>query len=95
MNFTIADQVFIDMEDILQYTFKNWGQAQADKYKAQLLETMDAIIADPAIGKRYPGAKKELKGKTSGKHIIFYQIMKDNIHIMRILHQSMDMNRHM
>jgi toxin ParE1/3/4 len=47
---------------------------------------------NPEIGKEYYDISKNLLGLTSGRHIIFYQIIdKYEIEVIRILHVRMDL----
>lgn len=50
------------------------------------------IGENPELGKEYNGINPDLLGLRIGKHIIFYQIVtKDEIEVIRILHERMDL----
>jgi toxin ParE1/3/4 len=81
-----------DLTNIWNYTFQEWSENQADKYYTAIKFACNEIGENPDIGKIYNGISKSLLGLKSGKHIIFYhQISKDEVEIIRILHERMDL----
>lgn len=81
-----------DLSDIWEYTMYKWSENQADKYYNTIKSACKEIENNPQIGKVYSEISKDLYGFQSGKHIIFYfQISKDEIEIIRILHERMDL----
>lgn len=50
------------------------------------------MAENPKIGKEYFGVKTELLGLKIGRHIIYYEtIDKNEVKIIRILHERMDL----
>ena len=89
---TIRQQAIDDLNNIQLYTFEEWSERQADKYYATLEFTCMQIGENPQLGREYEGINNNLLGLRTGKHIIFYQIIsKDEIEIIRILHERMDL----
>jgi len=81
-----------DLNDIWAYTFDEWSENQADKYYATIEFACMQIGKNPEIGSEYKEISNNLLGLRTGKHIIFYQIItKDEIEIVRILHERMDL----
>lgn len=81
-----------DLNDIWNYTFEQWSEAQADKYYATIKLACNGIGENPDIGRKYVGISENLLGLKSGKHIIFYQLISnDEIEVIRILHERMDL----
>lgn len=81
-----------DLNEIWEYTFQKWSIKQADKYYDLLIESFNQITLDPNCGKNYDGVEPKLRGLRTGKHIVFYELIDDDIiEISRILHQSMDL----
>jgi toxin ParE1/3/4 len=81
-----------DLNEIWTYTFREWSEKQADKYYATLEFAFLQIGSNPEIGKEYQGINTNLLGLRTGKHIIFYQVLnKEEIEIIRILHEQMDL----
>ena len=89
---TIRQQAIDDLNNIWLYTFEEWSERQADKYYETLEFTCMQIGENPQLGREYEGINNNLLGLRTGKHIIFYQIIsKDEIEIIRILHERMDL----
>jgi toxin ParE1/3/4 len=88
----LRQEAIDDLNDIWTYTFKEWSEKQADKYYATLEFACTQIGENPQLGKQYEGITNNLLGYRTGKHIIFYQILnKNEIEIIRILHERMDL----
>lgn len=87
----LRQEAIDDLDDIWAYTFEEWSERHADKYYATLEFTCTQIGKNPELGKEYEGMNSVL-GLRAGRHIIFYQIItKDEIEIIRILHERMDL----
>ncbi|PHR59703.1 MAG: plasmid stabilization protein ParE [Robiginitomaculum sp.] len=85
-----------DIEDIYHYTLQNWGIEQAEKY----IRALGASCHDLGYGSKRgldvgnirPGYKK----LSCGSHFIFFKVTDtEKTEIIRILHQSMDVDRHL
>lgn len=88
----LRQEAIEDLNAIWNYTFEEWSESQADKYYSALKFDCMQIGKNPNIGKEYDGINKNLLGLRSGKHIIFYQVItKDEVEIIRILHERMDL----
>jgi toxin ParE1/3/4 len=81
-----------DLTDIWNYTLQKWSENQADRYFETIKAACKEIGENPSAGKNYTEISNHLFGLTSGKHIIFYHhISKDEIEVIRILHERMDL----
>ena len=88
----LRQEAIDDLNEIWAYTFEEWSEKQADKYYAALEFACMQIGKNPELGKEYDGITNNLLGLRTGKHIIFYQIIaKDEIEVIRILHERMDL----
>lgn|SRR5690606_33339650 len=88
----LRQEAIDDLNDNWVYTFEEWSEKQADKYYANLEFACMQIGKNPELGKEYDGINRNLLGLRTGKHIIFYQIItKDEIEVIRILHEQMDL----
>jgi toxin ParE1/3/4 len=88
----LRQEAIDDLNDIWIYTFEEWPEKQADKYYATLEFACTQIGKNPELGKEYEGINSQLLGLRIGKHIIFYQVVnKQEIEIIRILHERMDL----
>ena len=90
--FKFTNNALKDLSDIWNYTILTWSERQADNYYNLIISECTAISKNPQIGKAYPEIYKDLKGKLTSKHIIFYRVLEDQtIEITRILHERMDL----
>jgi len=93
-----------DLLGILHWTAQNFGDQQAKDYRSTLLQSIRELVTGPDVA----GARKRddiVKGFYSlhvarhgrrGRHLLLYQTAGGrNIEIVRILHDSMDLRRHL
>ena len=89
----LADQ---DLEDIAAYTVLNFGINEALEYKASIAQSAKTAGHFPSIGKPYTTQKGHVFQRYNiGRHALFYQPTEAGIFIVRILHQMMDLDRHL
>ena len=81
-----------DIDDIFQYTLETWGERQLEKYGDILKAAMSGLTENPRIGTEKRGTP--FRSFHVGSHTIFYKIGEKAIHIIRVLHESMDFPRH-
>ena len=96
-----------DFEEILRWTVAQFGEAQTRIYA----ETISAAFNDLATGPTIVGARKRddiLKGTFTlhvsrkgrkGRHFVMFRIGHDQggevIEVLRLLHDAMDLQRHL
>lgn len=86
-----------DFEGILEYTLITWSEFQYKKYRDLLLQALAAITADPG---RIPSKVREDLGRgiwlyPVGRHYLVYGYSDAQMIVFRILHQQMDLPRHL
>ncbi len=94
----------LDLADIARWTTENFGQQQARTYRDAFLQAMFELADGPEI----PGSKVRDDIATGlrtvhiarhgrrGRHFILYRAGKGRmIEIVRILHERMDLRRHL
>lgn len=79
-----------DLIDIWLYTFENWGETQADKYHNDLTEAFSTVALNPAIGTSCEDIRKGYRKYRINRHFIFYRVIDDTVHIIRVLGEEMD-----
>ncbi len=93
--FVISPRAQADIDGIWDYTEERWNEEQAIRYIRALQQSIETVASDPMRGRScehiWPGYRKY----PSGSHVIFYRTLKDRIDIVRVLHQSMDFERHL
>ncbi len=81
-----------DIADIWLYTADRWGLDQADDYVAQIEEDLRKV----ATGLRIAQPIDELWKIRSGHHLCIFATEDEGlVWVIRILHQRMDVPRHL
>ena len=93
-----------DIEEILAYTLTHFGARKHEQYKALIRQALRDIAADPdrSPAKRRPELHRDVRtfhiarqGRRA-RHFLLYRVVGDRfIDIGRLLHDSMDLKRHL
>jgi len=81
--------------DIYKYSFREFGEVQAERYYSSLWECFGFLADHPHIGMLRLDFQPPARSHHHQKHVIFYDLAEDDILIIRILHERMDFERHM
>jgi toxin ParE1/3/4 len=82
-----------DIESIYAYTVKTWSGEQADIYYAMIIESFEGLVSGAKIG--HTAAIDDYLALPIGSHSIFYRLDGNTVFIARVLHQVMDVERHL
>ncbi|MDP4558760.1 type II toxin-antitoxin system RelE/ParE family toxin [Halomonas meridiana] len=79
-----------------RFTTGRWEKRQRDKYLRQLDDAFKLLAHQPDIGRDADDKKPGYKKFSQGSHIIFYRAgTESRIVVIRILHNSMDVEQHL
>jgi toxin ParE1/3/4 len=91
-----------DLANIAAWTAETYGQRQSEIYIDALLDTIDELSAGEPIHSK---ARDEIatglrtlhmtKRGRRGRHLLVYKAADDILTIVRILHDSMEVSRHL
>ena len=93
-DFLLSQLAEDDLDDIADYTLTTWGERQAVGHVDGIHSICRSFAERPGIGRAHGRSKRGLRRMEYGKHVIFYREIEAGIRVTRILHQSMDVNRH-
>ena len=93
--YKLSKQAEQDLTAIWEYTVEQWNEAQADAYLQAIQSAMRLLIDNPEIGTSRENIRTGYRSHCFGKHIIFYRSYSYGIRVIRILHQSMECERHL
>ena len=79
---------------IRAYTSEKWGPQQEASYLDGLWTKFEEIIGSPSKWRARDDLFPGCKIAAHGKHVILFRIEKDVLQVVRILHSSMDLPRH-
>ncbi|WP_270956536.1 type II toxin-antitoxin system RelE/ParE family toxin [Burkholderia pseudomallei] len=83
-----------DLEDIWHYTFTHWSLEQANRYHRDLVTTMEALARGDKMGRACTVRDGYLRYAV-GSHVVFYRETDHTLDVIRVLHQRMDVERHL
>jgi toxin ParE1/3/4 len=84
-----------DLVEIWVYSFRNWGEEQAERYLDALEHGISAIAADPQSGQRRDEIREGYWSVRVEQHVVFYSYSDTEVRIRRALHGAMDPGRHL
>ena len=90
----LSKQAESDLEDIWLYTLETWSLEQAETYHSLLNQAFDGLAANTKVG-RIADIRDGYFKYSVGSHLIFYKITTLHLDVIRILHQRMDVSRHL
>lgn len=79
-----------DLAGILDFSERRWGQHQRHAYSTILEHAIDTLVTAPGIGRSRDELLPGLKSHPAGSHIIYYLPLKNELRIMRVLHERRD-----
>ena len=83
-----------DIEEIWLYTFKNWSTEQANRYHNVIVDAFEDLAAGRKTGRLVDIREGYFKYPV-GAHLVFYRFAETGLVVVRVLHQRMDVNRHL
>lgn len=85
----------LDLEQIWDYTCRRCDVEQADEYLRELQRAIELAAANPRIGQAARRSARYSK-LAAGSHILYYRVVPDGVvDVGRVLHQRMDVDRHL
>lgn len=90
MSVVLYPQADEAIAEILAYTNQQYGFQQAENYAGDIKKAFSHLCEFPYTGKPHPMIAREMRTYMIGKHIIIYRIVDEALHVITLLHQSMD-----
>lgn len=97
---SLAAAAQTDLDNIAAWTTENFGPSQAENYIEAILDTIDelTVLKSPS---RSIGRDEIAKGMRTlrmrgrrGRHFLLYSETSGEVKIQRVLHDSMELSRH-
>ena len=92
--YKLSKQAEQDLTAIWDYTVEQWGESQADAYLQAIQSAIRLLVGNPEIGPSREVLRTGYRSYCHGKHVIFYRPYSYGVRVIRILHQSMEIERH-
>ena len=84
-----------DLESIWDYTVRHWGEAQAEDYTRNIQAACEALSKGKMVSRSAEDIRQGYRKVAVGSHVLFFRLQSGVVEIIRILHQSMDVERHL
>lgn len=84
-----------DMESVYSYSANEFGIKRTEDYILAIESSFQHLADDPLISRKCDYIRPDLRAFNVGSHIIFFKTTHYGIAVIRVLHQSMDFNRHL
>lgn len=91
-NYKLVPAAEKDLESIWRYTEQEWGIRQAENYIDQMDEAFQLVAGQPLMCRERQEFSPPVRIHHQGHHLIVYKIEIDSIKIIRVLHESMDID---
>ncbi len=85
-----------DLVGIAEHTLETWGDRQLVKYRDLLEQGFSKITRDPFTprSKEREELFSDCRSLHIGRHVILYRAKGNTVQVARILHDSMELDRH-
>ena len=91
----LRPRAYADLEGIWLYTNEHWGEEQANRYLRQLNERITDMAAMPERGRNREAVRAGYYSLHVGRHLVLYTFTETLVGIERVLHDQMDVGRHL
>jgi len=91
----VARAARADLRAIDRYTQEQWGVAQKRRYLVAIRERFRALMRRPELGPIRDDLRGAYRSLPCGRHVIFYRVEGAAVIVVRVLHERMDMARHL
>ena len=91
----LSEAARTDLIDIWVQTNRRWCPDQADRYLDDIDRALRGLIENPMMGTDCSDLLQGARRLITGRHLAFYEVDKNAIFVIRVLHQSMDIGSHL
>jgi toxin ParE1/3/4 len=93
-DYALSNRADTDLTEIYLYSFRTFGEAKADTYFLSLRDRLRNLADNPNLGRPAANIRPGLLWYRHVRHMIFYVTEESGIFVVRILHDTMDVPRH-
>lgn len=94
-DYALSRKADADIQEIASYSVRNWSLARAEAYILRLHEAFQRLAESPHLGRNIDELRKGYFRYEHESHVVFYKHSGRGILIVRVLHKSMDVKRHL
>ena len=93
--YALTPRARADLKAIWTYSADRWSVEQADRYVGLLHGAMQIVADEPRRWRSCDDIRPGYFKYAAGSHVLFFRRHESGIAVIRILHQSMDFERHL
>ncbi|MGK2901670.1 MAG: type II toxin-antitoxin system RelE/ParE family toxin [Mycobacterium sp.] len=94
--YVLSPAAVADLEQIWDYTCDRWGDDQAEEYVREIQRAIERVVDNPTIGRACDEVRPGYRKHAVVSHTLYCRDASvDVIDVVRILHQRMDVDRHL
>lgn len=94
VTYRLAPAAERDLEAIFDYTVREWGLRQAEHYAAVIENACARLAEAPELAQDCGYIRAGYRRAAVGRHVLYFRVEEWGIAVVRILHQRMDVERH-
>lgn len=92
--YKLSKEATLDLDGILDYSLLNFGVDVMSDYHPSLEQCFCTLDQNPDLGLNSDHIRQNYFSFPHRSHIIFYTKEQEGILIIRVLHSSIDVNKH-
>lgn len=86
----ISEPAADDLQAIAAYGTENWGWEKSNRYLDDLSSLIGNLLDNPYLGRTRDDLGSGVRGIRMHQHVIFYRIFRNQLEIVRVLHERQD-----
>ncbi|MFN4209021.1 MAG: type II toxin-antitoxin system RelE/ParE family toxin [Devosia sp.] len=90
MGYRFSERAILDTEALYEASLIQFGQRAADRYFDIMLNAAQFAADHPLASPERTEISIPLRVRYFGAHLLVYQLIEDEVVIMRVFHQSQD-----
>ncbi len=84
-----------DLDQIWTYSVDRWDVEQADAYVRSVVNACNGLASGTLLGRSAEDIRTGYRKYAVVSHIVFYRETATTLHVVRVLHQRMDVLKHL
>ena len=93
--YRLSRKAAADLAGIHEYSLSRFGLRQARHYLNGLHDRFHDLAQHPMLGRSADRIRKDLRRYEYRSHVVFYVPRDEDILVVRVLHEAMDVRRHL
>ena len=94
-SYALSPAAQADLDGIWDYTVRHWGELQAENHLRRIQAACEALADGAVVSQSADNIRAGYRKVAVGSHVMFFRSQAGDVEIIRILHQSMDIERHL